>query len=77
MTPAPRTPATVRSEWAMPSIPIGYVPAVHHTGDGWWAHFYRDSDGECIDIGGDAGWPFVEKVAYASDWERLGFEVVP
>ena len=75
--PAPRpayVPATVREDWAMPPCPVGYRPVVYNTGDGWYAHWFRDDDSDCIDMVG--AWPFVEDVARGRDWEALGFEEI-
>lgn len=72
------TPSTVKADWARPAPPPGnYSLAVHHTGDGWWPHWYDpDAQVDCIDIEGTAAWPFNEDYAFAEDWEALGFEVV-
>lgn len=69
---------TVREGWTTPIKPDGnYRMAVHHTGDGWWPHWYDpDAAIDCIDFDDDHQWPFVEEWAYGEDWERLGFEVV-
>ena len=71
-------PCKVRSDWKMPDKPPGdYHATVCNEGEGWSPHWYSETeDNDCIEISGDAAWPFVEQTAYAEDWEKLGFEVV-
>lgn len=72
-------PCTVRETWTQPAKPDGgnYRLAVHHTGDGWWPHWYDpDAQVDCLELDDDHQWPFVEELAYGEDWEAIGFEVV-
>ena len=74
----PRPPAGIRPEWERPAPPSTGGPwllSVYDSGDGWHTH-WANPDGECIDIVGDGGWPFIEDFARASDWEGIGFDVV-
>ena len=73
-----RIPVGIRPEWQKPEPPSTGGPwllSVYDSGDGWHTH-WANPDGECIDIVGDEGWPFIEDFARASDWEGIGFDVV-
>lgn len=68
-------PAIVRPDWRRPFPKARCRLVAHNTGDGWWFGWERD-DGETFDIVGEEAWPFVDDWATASDWRRLGIEVV-
>lgn len=78
-------PATVDSNWKMPSAPVGekcqecgakIEPIAHNTGDGWFLGWHCSS-GCCepIEDGMDV-WPFVEDTANWRDLQTIGFVLV-
>lgn len=72
------TPATIRPGYVLPTPPAaGWIATVHDTGDGWCTS-WEGPDGEEGDliIGDEYGWPFVEDIAHATDWEAAGWVVV-
>ena len=66
-------PCTING-WKMPPKPEGDYVACVILDDGWYPHWYSET--EQVDYIEMNTWPFVEDVAYAEDWEKIGFKVV-
>lgn len=72
----------LKPDYAMPNPPMTHCGepmrlTAHNTGDGWHVSWECAAEG-CVDYDAEGidWWPFESEVAWDSDWESIGVEVV-